>query len=68
MDASRKLDKSKFNKSDSTVHYIDAQGKHRWKGSSKLKATQIYTPSFGRAEPEQHVLGGGPMVGSKRVG
>ena len=67
MDASRKLDKSKFEKSDSTVHYIDSQGNHRWKGSSKLKATQVYTPSFGRAEPGQHVWVVDLMVGFRRV-
>ena len=68
MDACRKLDKSKFEKSDSTIHYVDSQGNHRWKGSSKLKATQVYTPSFGRAEPGQHVWVVDPMVWFKRVG
>lgn len=47
----RKLDKSQFPKSRSTVRYTDGKGQKKFKGSPLLKATQVYTPSFGNAVP-----------------
>lgn len=45
----RRLDRSKFEPSDSTVVYWDSQGRKRFKGAGgKLKRTQVYPPSFGR--------------------
>lgn len=52
----RKLDKSKFKKSDSTIRYKDSSGRMRFKGSATLKQTQVYTPSFGAAEPQLHFM------------
>lgn len=52
----RKLDKSKFQKSESTIRYKDGAGRDRFKGSPKLKATQVYTRSFGTAEPRLHFM------------
>eukprot|EP00435_Cladocopium_sp_Y103_P055403 s261_g18.t1 len=45
----RRLDRSKFEPSDSTVVYWDSQGRKRFKGAGKkLKQTQVYPPAFGR--------------------
>lgn len=46
----RKLDKSKFSKSTSTVCYLDKHGKRRFKGSRSLKSTQVYPRRFGVAD------------------
>lgn len=45
---SRKLDRSKFAPSNTTIRYRDGAGKMRYKGSSTLKATQTYPRNFGR--------------------
>ena len=47
----RKCVRSKFKKSDTTVVYWDQQGRKRFKGSTRLKATQTYPLRFGRAVP-----------------
>ena len=52
----RKLDKSKFKKSESTICYKDGAGRKRFKGSPTLKDTQVYTRSFGTAEPRLHFM------------
>ena len=52
----RKLDKSKFKKSESTICYKDGAGRKRFKGSPTLKDTQVYTRSFGTAEPRLHMF------------
>lgn len=44
----RKLDRSLFDKSDSTVQY-NTEGGRKFKGSKKLRQTQVYPPKFGRA-------------------
>ena len=44
----RKLDKSRFAKSDSTIKY-KKDGKNRFQGNKeKLRETQVYPPDFGR--------------------
>lgn len=44
----RKLDRSKFAPSNTTIRYRDGAGKMRYKGSSTLKARQTYPRNFGR--------------------
>lgn len=44
----RKLDRTKFEKSDSTIQY-ERRGRRRFKGSTSLRSTQVYPPNFGRA-------------------
>lgn len=42
-----KLNRKSFKKEyETAVRYVDGSGKQRWKGSSKLKGTQDYTPRF----------------------
>ena len=43
----RKLDRSQFGKSETTVRYKDRSGVIRYKGSKLLKATQTYPRRFG---------------------
>ena len=44
----RKLDKSKFEKSNSTKVYVNEDGEKKFQGTSKLQETQVYPPKFGR--------------------
>ena len=53
---SRKLDKKRFDKSDSTRQYKSKNGKKCFQGvPGKLRETEIYPPAFGRAVLRLHV-------------
>ena len=44
--------RSKFaKKSDTTELYVDGSGKRRFKGTKKLKQTQVYPLRYGRCVP-----------------
>lgn len=51
LELGRKLDRSRFAPSDSTVEYRSKGGERRFRGNgSKLQSTQTYPPKFGRAD------------------
>ena len=53
--ARRKLQRGKFQKSDTTVQYRNKAGERKFKGSSTLKSTQTYPRRFGTSVTWQFV-------------
>ena len=52
----RKLNKSMFAKSDSTLQYTK-DGKKRFQGAKgRLRETQVYPPEFGRKVPQYRLM------------
>lgn len=47
----RKLKRSNFQKSDTTIQYRNKDGQPKFKGSSSLKSSQTYPRRFGKAAP-----------------
>ncbi|CAK9007318.1 unnamed protein product [Durusdinium trenchii] len=45
----RKLERSRFPKSNTTIKYRNARGEWKFKGSDQLKVSQVYPPKFGQA-------------------